>query len=388
MRVEAIDMKYRRAGNAAAVAGAGSAARPGLALAGGLKRVSVLNPLEDGRWEEFVLRHPRASLFHSTGWLRALAGTYGYRPVVYTTCGPNEALTHGAVFCEVDSWLTGRRLVALPFSDHCEWLVEEADDTRAIAAELARSLASRRWRYLELRPLRTREMFLALSHFRVRYTFHELDLRPELDTIFQGFHKSSIQRKIRRAERDGLSYAEGRSETLLNHFVRLLRLTRQRHRLPPQPRKWFAGLLEECGPGVKIRVAFQNGDPVAAMMTGHYKDTMMYKYGCSDAEFNRFGSMHLLFWKAIQEAKSLGCRRFDFGRTDAEQAGLITFKSRWGATESVLDYSRYSAARSTSSHLFDISSMKGKGQVAKYILSHLPSGVISRIGELLYRHVG
>jgi hypothetical protein len=28
------------------------------------------------------------------------------------------------VFCRVRSWLTGRRSISLPFSDHCEPLVE------------------------------------------------------------------------------------------------------------------------------------------------------------------------------------------------------------------------------------------------------------------------
>ncbi len=43
---------------------------------------------------------------------------------VLTTCAPDAPLTDGVVFCEVDSWLTGRRLVSLPFSDHCEPLLQ------------------------------------------------------------------------------------------------------------------------------------------------------------------------------------------------------------------------------------------------------------------------
>ena len=33
---------------------------------------------------------------------------------------PDEPLENGFLFCRVESWLTGRRLVSLPFSDHCE----------------------------------------------------------------------------------------------------------------------------------------------------------------------------------------------------------------------------------------------------------------------------
>src|SRR5208337_3959881 len=283
------------------------------------KRVYIVDPLQDPRWDEFLQTHPRASLFHSSGWLRALAVTYGYQPIAYTTCGFDEPLRNAAVLCQVESWLTGRRLVSLPFSDHCEWLVDKAKDTRAICGALEQSIDRQRWRYIELRPLQPTGIPISLTHSQFQYTFHELDLQPSLETIFANFHKSSIQRKIGRAEREGLTYCEGSSDLLLNHFYRLFRITRARHRLPPPSRQWFANLIRYSGDGIKIRVALKNERPVAAMITVRYKDTMTYKYGCSDTRFNRFGSMHLLFWNAIQEAKNSGLHSFDFGRTDADQ---------------------------------------------------------------------
>ena len=351
------------------------------------KLVYTVDPLQDPRWDEFLQLHPRASVFHSSGWLRTLASTYGYRPIAYTTCTPGTPLRNAAVFCEVDSWLTGKRLVSLPFSDHCDWLVDKKEDTRAICTALELAIEHEHWGCIELRPLRPIGIPIWLSRSQVRYTFHALDLRPSLETVFANFHKSSIQRKIRRAEREGLTYCEGTSDVLLNHFYTLLRITRKRHRLPPQPPKWFANLLRYSGDCVKIRVAFKDKRPVAAMITVCYKDTMMYKYGCSDARFNRLGSMHLLFWKAIQEAKNSGLLCFDFGRTDTDQQGLITFKGRWGAAESVLDYSRYCILGS-STHLLDLTAGTWKVRAAKLILSQLPSSIVDRIGRTLYGHVG
>jgi hypothetical protein len=353
----------------------------------GSKQVYIIDPLQDPRWDEFLQLHPRASLFHTSSWLRALAMTYGYKPIAYTTSGFNEALRNAAVFCQVESWITGRRLVSLPFSDHCEWLVDKEEDTLAVCSALEQLIEREHWRYLELRTLLPGAIPIGLNRSQIRYTFHELDLRPDLETIFANFQKSSIQRKISRAQREGLTYCEGHSDLLLNHFYHLLRITRKRHRLPPQPRRWFANLIRYSGDRAKIRVVLKNRRPVAAMITVRYKDTMMYKYGCSDARFNRFGSMHLLFWNAIQEAKNSGLCSFDFGRTDADQQGLITFKRRWGATESVLDYSRHSASGS-STHLFDLSAGTWKVKAVKSVLSHLPSILVDRIGGILYGHVG
>jgi len=351
------------------------------------KHAHCINPLEDVRWEEFLQRHPRASMFHCSAWLSALSRTYGYEPVVYTTSGPGQDLENGIAFCRVDSWLTGCRLVSLPFSDHCELLVDTREDMDVLTAAVERVSAREKLRYIETRPLHPVEMFMPLRRTGVTYTFHQLDLRTDLGSLFRGFHKNSTQRKIRRAEREGLTYREGTTESLLDNFYELLRMTRKRHKLPPQPRAWFANLTDCFGKALKIRVAFRGNQAIAAMLTIQYKDTLVYKYGGCDTRFNNLGCMHLLFWEAIQEAKAAGLRFFDLGRSDADQPGLITFKNRWGATQSVLTYSRYSASEN-SSHLFDLHPAKWKSRAAKYILARLPLNVLSSLSPVLYRHVG
>jgi hypothetical protein len=93
--------------------------------------VRVLDPLTDSRWPGFVERHSAASVFHSRGWLRALQKTYGYEPLAITTSTPIEPLTNALLFCVVQSWMTGDRVVSLPFTDHCEPLVENIKQFRA-----------------------------------------------------------------------------------------------------------------------------------------------------------------------------------------------------------------------------------------------------------------
>src|SRR5207247_3253868 len=92
-----------------------------------------------------------------------------------------------------------------------------------------------------------------------------------------------------------------------------------------------------------IRVASQRERPVASILTLCYRDTLVYKYGCSDASSHSLGAMQFLFWKAIQEGKQRGVRKFDLGRSDPDNTGLITFKDRWGAARSVLTYMSCSA---------------------------------------------
>jgi len=349
--------------------------------------VHCIQPLQDLRWHPFLQAHPRASVFHSSAWLAALSKTYGYEPIAFTTTPACQPLQNAMVFCRVESWLTGRRLVSLPFSDHCEPLVDSEDDLQVLTAALEQESSRERWRYIEIRPLGWFQMVTPLHHTAMPYAFHQLDLRPDLDTLFRNCHKNSTQRKIRRAEREGLTCEERSTKATLDQFYELFAVTRKRHRLPPPPRKWFANLMDCFGDALKIRVASHQGRPVAAMLTIRYKDTVVYKYGCSDSRFNNLGSMHLLYWKAIQDAKASGLQSFDLGRTDADQHGLITFKNRWGATQSVVTYSRYSVSDQCA-HAFDLSAAKWKSRAAKYMLAHLPLRALSTIGRLLYGHIG
>lgn len=351
------------------------------------KVAQCIQPLQDHRWEEFVRRHPRASLFHSSAWLEALARTYQYAPVAYVTSATDRRFQSGMVFCKIESWLTGRRMVSLPFSDHCDPLVDSEDDLSSITTALEQEARQGQWRYIETRPLRRLNIAPSLHQAEVRYTFHQLDLTPDAATLFRNCHKNSTQRKILRAKREGLRYVEGSTDQLLEDFYRLHTMTRKRHRRPPQPRSWFINLIDCFKGDLKIRAALKGDRTVAAILTIRHKDTMVYKYGGSDPRFNSLGSMHLLLWQAILEAKNAGLRFFDFGRTDANQQGLITFKKRWGTVQSDLIYSRYGLSPDVT-HMFEASAASWKSRAARYLLDHMQPSVLSLAGRALYRHVG
>jgi CelD/BcsL family acetyltransferase involved in cellulose biosynthesis len=342
--------------------------------------VQVLDPLRDPRWAALVERHPKASVFHTTGWLRALQRTYGYEPIAYTTSPADGELQNGHVFCAVRSWLTGRRLVSLPFSDHCEPLTQSADELNELSRFVENAGRPKRWRYVEMRPADSAPSapFEATSH----WAWHRLDIRPEPAALMHRFHRDCVQRKIRRAEREGLTYEAGRSQSLVDRLYALLRLTRQRHGVPPQPRRWFMNLIDCLGDRVCIRIASKDGRPVAGILTIRHRETMVYKYGGSDAPWNNLGGMPLLFWNAIQEARRDGVAELDLGRSDPDQAGLIVFKERWGAVRTPLTYWRHapvaSAASGTSWTL----------DFAKKISARLPDRALTVAGRLLYRHLG
>ena len=342
----------------------------------------LIDPISDSRWAELLARHPQASIFHAPGWLEALRRTYGYESFVLTTSSPNRVLLNGIVFCRIKSWLTGSRLVSLPFSDHCEPLLSDENDLPELATALIELPSRFHSRYIELRP-RYEGAFLSRSMGAGSdFAFHRLDLTGSADTIYRRFHKSCVQRKIQKAEREHVTCDSGNSEQLLARFYRLLVLTRRRHQLPPQPIEWFRNVLACLGDRARIYVASRGDQPISSIFTLFQGKTLIYKYGCSDSRFHNLGGMPFLFWNAIQDNQEKGAMELDLGRSDLDNEGLIAFKEHLGATRSKLQYLVYPEREKTDSVT------DWKARVLKRGIRWMPDSVFATVGRVLYRHSG
>jgi len=344
-------------------------------------KIDNLDPLLDPRWERLVAAHPSASVFHTRGWLKALNKTYGFRPVAFTSTEASNQLSDGVVFCEVRSSFTGARLVSLPFSDHCQPLLNERGDSLELELWMEGECARRGWRYAELRPTswatRVGSSLVATESFWL----HTLDLAPSIEKIFHNTHKSCFQRRVRHAEHEHLVYERSATDRLIDDFYNLLIITRKRHRLLPQPRVWFQNLMAEMHPNAEIRIARKDGIPIAAILTLRHRGTTVYKYGCSDERFHRLGGMPFLFWRLIEESKLEGVEQIDLGRTELENIGLIEFKDRIGTTRAQMSNLRYPKSEKTSG--VQLSRLGVKRELIRF----LPPVVSSTMGRVVYRHI-
>jgi len=347
--------------------------------------VFEIHPEEDPKWAAVIESDPRSSIFHTPAWLEALRRTYRYIPRVLTTSPPGAPLANGIVFCQVESWLTGSKLVSLPFSDHCEPLFQDASSLEALLRGISER-ASGKFRYAEIRP-RSTEFPTGSGGWAASgtYSFHVLDLRPSIEELYSRLHHDSMQRKIRRADRESVVLEQGRSDIFLKQFYALLLLTRRRHGLPPQPFAWFQNLVDCLGDRLTIRLARVNDRPIASILTLRHKQTIVYKYGCSDERFHKLGGMPRLFWQIIEEARLQQLKELDLGRSDQNNPGLIQFKDHLGATKTVLNYWRFSQRpqlkRTGSGGAW-------KSRITHSVLAKLPDGLFRLAGEIFYRHAG
>jgi hypothetical protein len=200
-------------------------------------------------------------------------------------------------------------------------------------------------------------------------------------TCFTAFTRVVFKERSGGQNEKKLHYEEGNSEILLQKFYQLLIITRRRQGLPVQPLSWFRGLIAMFGEALKIRVASKDDLPVASILTLVHKQSMVYKYGSSDARFHRLGGVAFLFWKAIQEAKEKGYEEFELGRSDSDNLGLISFKERWGTVSTHLSYWAYPQRRA-----FSLSGRRMT--ILRRLVPLAPTFALRMAGRLFYGHAG
>jgi CelD/BcsL family acetyltransferase involved in cellulose biosynthesis len=331
----------------------------------------------DTRWPEFVASSAAALPFHDPAWAGVLAECYGFRAFALALEEDGEIVA-GLPMVETRGVMGGTRWVSLPFTDVCPPLTATpaARDRLSGVLDEARERAgvARIDVHAPLEGDGVESWVAAVTH--------TLDLRPDADAVFSTFHRSQVQRYVRKAAQGPLELRRAETESdVTEAFYGLHLETRRRQGTPVQPRRFFALLWRRVlEPGLGFAtLAYAEGKPVAGAVFLAANATVTYKFGASDPRYLGLRPNHLVFWDAIRWACAQGYRRFDFGRTDLENRGLREFKSRWGAEEEPLRYSNVAGGAP--------STAQGRAvRALGPVIRHSPAWVCRGLGEALYKY--
>lgn len=285
-----------------------------------------------------ILQHPGCSIFHSTAWARVLSQTYGHEPL-YLCCSRKNEILALIPMMEIQSRLTGRRGVGLPFTDRCDPLIF-ADEAWEFVLQSVSGLAKqRRWKRFELRGGVEGPGFPEPS---MRFYEHTLDLQNSLEALLARF-SSAGRRALRKAEKSEIWLEVAGSVEAIRKYYQLHVRTRKRHGLPPQPFSFFQNIQKaviEPGMGVVI-LAYSGTAPIAGAVYFYFGTNATYKFGASDERFHELRVNNLVMWKAIQILRRGGFQQLHFGRTSWHNTGLRKYKLGWGTDEKTLAYLKY-----------------------------------------------
>lgn len=343
----------------------------------------IIDPRTDPRWDRFVEAHPQGSLYHHSAWIELIQSSYRYSSCCVAAESPQTGELRGILpFLRVDSRLTGRRIVSLPFTSYCPPLMPDFQISEVI--DFVRDHEPD-VDFVEVRNFSAETRARGSQMGRDEsYVTHILDLDRPLPELFAAFHSTSVRQRIRRAERNGLKFRWGRGRADLEEFYRLETCVRRKHGLPPQPFRFFANMWKLLRPRgwCCLPVVEYEGRVIAAATVLKFKNTAYLEYSASDPSFLSLSPNQKLIWETIRAVHRQGIRHFDFGRSPRGHSSLISFKERWGATPRKLVYRTSPGYRR----------LNTQGGLLHGLLTavnrHLPSFLIQLEGALFYHHLG
>ena len=331
----------------------------------------------DKEWKFFIDSMPNATIFHHPTWINTISEVYGYKATGFVLRDSFGEICAALPVAYVDSLLTGRRWVSYPFSDYCFPLYRSESDLDLFYNSMLIFCEEEK-----IDPLEIHWSLPQLPHVQARpeAVLHLLKLDPDIDKIFADVHHKHRQH-IRHAEKQGVRIEWGHYTRALHTFYNLHTETRRRQGVPVQPWKFFEQLgknVIETGHGF-ILLAYHEDQCIAGGVFLHYNKTLTFKYSASRQEMLHFQPNKLIAWKAIQWGCENGYTLFDYGKTDTEDDGLRTYKSRWGAQEQPLIYSSISNKpfHTRTGHL---------NSIVEGVIKNSPLWVCRLSGEFLYKH--
>ncbi len=304
---------------------------------------------------------------------------YGYSASILVIPDGDSQLRAGLPFMEVNSLLTGRRWVSLPFSDYCNPLYRDEEAREELTCQLIELFQSNAVKRAEVRwNLPNRRELQQVSDF----VLHTIEIGPDPARVSKRFKRTHLQ-NIHQAKERGVEVEFGNQLEHLKVFYDLQLDTRRRHGVPAQPWRYFELLwrhIVNAGLGF-VLLAIKDHEYIAGMVYLGWGRTLIAKYAASREDRFNLRPNNLLFWEGIRWGCENGFTSFDMGRTEIGNAGLRNFKSRWGAVEQPLYYSILSSKPLK----------RSSGRLEQFLHSLIqrsPLWVCRMSGELLYKHVG
>jgi len=346
--------------------------------------VRVLGRADDALFTEFIESQPNATVYHTTEWRDTLLSTYGYEPL-YLAHMEGGVIKGVLPMMYLKSWLTGKRLVSLPFSNACG-PAGRAESTEPL---IERAFEIYRERGASTMEIRTRADLVGIDDDRFSsqsyFVTSLLDLYSDPDIVWTHFKDRHIRREVRQALKKGIEVRRGESVEDLELFYNLFVPTRLKHGVPPTPFKFFRNLWDKMRPRRLTLFLATHGDlTVGALITLSFGKTLVAAYIGSDIEFRSYRVHQILCWKAIEMGCLEGFEKFDWLRTPRNAESLRYYKERWNSYEVDLNYLYYPEVRGTAGTVEE----SARYRLMTSVVKRTPDFVGKTAGRLIYKHLG
>lgn len=312
-----------------------------------------MQPFDTAAWDAYIQAHPKATLYHLSGWKNIIERTYGHKTYYLMatkknsqpiggdqrSTGTDEQNVVGILpFVHLRHFLFGNRLISLPFFDMGGILANDGEVEKLLLVEAVRHGKRLNVDNIELRNIHPLSWFDQLdpnnsnssatyvmrSH-KVRMLFN---LPDSSETLMKSF-KSKLRSQIRKPLKEGLIAKTGGLE-LLDDFYKVFSINMRDLGSPVHSINLMKSVLEEFIDRAKIVVVYKDAQPLACSMMVGFKDTLQNPWASALKQYSHLSPNMLLYWTMLEYACDNGYSHFDFGRSSSDE-GTYRFKKQWGA---------------------------------------------------------
>jgi serine/alanine adding enzyme len=299
--------------------------------------VSDANVIDRAQWERFVYDHPQGNVFQTPQVYAAYSETRNYQPIV-VACYDADSLV-GILLAVVQkeyqgfigrlsarSIIWGGPLVRNNDIRLLEAIMKEYDRVikeKAIYTQV-RNIFNMAWAKTDMAKLG----FIYEEHLNIL-----IDLEKSEEQLWKDVH-SKRKNEIRRAEKEGTSFAVFTNIDSLEKCWLILNDVYQKARLPLPDISLFKGLVdwEDRSFHLIIFAAQNNGKIIGTLLALCWRERVLDWYAGSYQEYLSKYPNDLLPWESILWAKRNGYKTFDFGGAGKPRVpyGVRDFKMKFG----------------------------------------------------------
>ena len=367
-------------------------------------KIRLVNQKDGSAWDEYVMQHPRGTVFHLTGWKDVVESSFGHKPYYLiavnrskleaqstnencikadelfdptnSTNSSNQIVGILPIF-RIKSVMFGDYLVSVPFAELGGVLADDKTLEKILlqrAVEIADELNCD---YFELR---NREAIEGLKTKDLYYNFKG-EIFSELDENLKAIPRKA-RRMVRQGDKFGLIPEFGNHN--FNEFYNILAKSYHRLGTPIFSKRLFKQFLKIFGEKSAI-LLIRNKEkiPVAGVLSFFFKDQIIPYYAGSDFVYRKLAPNDFMFWQLIKYGCENDFKVFDFGRSKAD-TGSFHFKRHWGFEPTRLAYQYYLIR---SDELPNLSPANPKYQKKIEMWRKLPISVTKIIGPFISKYL-
>ncbi|MBO0848400.1 MAG: GNAT family N-acetyltransferase [Pseudonocardia sp.] len=343
--------------------------------------IQRVDPRTDPRWRKLA-SGPEGSLFTSPPWIQAVCDSYDFTPEARLAVSDDGEPIGGFAWVTVDD-IRGERISSLPFCDRADPIVVAPGGWAGLADDALATDAPLTLRCFSDNPATTDPRLRAVGEV----AWHHTPLGCTEEELYRKISSTS-RRNLKAADRNGVRVTASTELDAVHTFHRLhVGLRKRKYRLLAQPVEFFERIWQRfTGDGddtaVITLLAQVDGEVAAGAMYLVWGDRLYYKFGASLSEHLPKRPNDALYWAALKLALSRGLTSVDWGVSDLDQPGLVSYKRKWASEERRVVTLRGGPDPAPKT---EVGSMLGE-LTRLFTEESVPDEISTKAGALLYRH--